>query len=140
VLRKAGKEHVGQLTDKEAVPRWVLIFDEFADLMLERGSKKEMETLLKRLGAKARAAGIHLILGTQRTEASVVTPLLRSNLPARISLKVISERDSNLILEAPDAASLLGRGDLLWRQGAGLTRLQSPFVKREELERLLRLH
>jgi S-DNA-T family DNA segregation ATPase FtsK/SpoIIIE len=98
-----------------------------------------MEPLLKRLGAKARASGIHLVLGTQRTEASVVTPLLRSNLPGRVSLKVASEKDSMLILDAPGAAELLGRGDLLWRQGGDLLRLQSPFVSNEDLEKLLRV-
>jgi S-DNA-T family DNA segregation ATPase FtsK/SpoIIIE len=117
----------------------VVVFDEFADLMLEAKSKRELETLLKRLGAKARAAGIHLILGTQRTEASVVTPLLRSNLPGRISLRVTGDRDSKLILDAAGAAELLGRGDLLWRRGGDLLRLQSPYVGEEELRRTLRV-
>jgi S-DNA-T family DNA segregation ATPase FtsK/SpoIIIE len=100
-----------------------------------------MEALLSRLGAKARASGIHLVLATQRPEASVVTPLLRSNLPGRISLRVISEKDSKLILpEQPDAAHLLGRGDLLWWHGGGLIRLQSPFVTKLELETILRFH
>jgi DNA segregation ATPase FtsK/SpoIIIE-like protein len=139
LLKMHNKEHVAELTGADAVPRWVLVFDEFADLMLDRASKKELETLLKRLGAKARAAGIHLVLGTQRTEAGVVTPLLRSNLPGRISLQVTGERDSNLILEEPDAAYLLGKGDLFWRQGGGLLHLQSPLASREELESLLRL-
>ena len=138
-LKERHKENISELAGSEALPRIVLIFDEFADLMLDKGSKKELETLLKRIGAKARAAGIHLVLGTQRTEASVVTPLLRSNLPGRISLKVISDKDSKLILDAPDAANLLGRGDLFWRQGGGLLRLQSPFVSREELEGQLRI-
>ncbi len=107
--------------------------------MLEKERKKGLETLLKRLGAKARAAGIHLVLGTQRTEASVVTPLLRSNLPGRVSLRVMGERDSKLIVDAPDAAHLLGRGDLLWWQGAACCGLQSPFVARDQLESCLRV-
>ena len=69
-----------------------------------------------------------------------ITPLLRSNLPGRISLQVISEKDSKLILESPEAAHLLGRGDLFWRQGGGLLRLQSPFVTKDELGSLLKLH
>jgi S-DNA-T family DNA segregation ATPase FtsK/SpoIIIE len=138
VLQRLGKEHVGELTGADALPRVVAVFDEFADLMADRGSKKELEALLKRLGAKARAAGIHLVLGTQRPEASVVTPLLRSNLPGRISLLVGSEKDSKLILDQPDAAYLLGRGDLFWKQGGGLTRLQSPLVTRDELQAALR--
>jgi hypothetical protein len=138
LLRTQGKEHIGELAGADAVPRWVVVFDEFADLMADRGSKRELEALLKRLGQKARAAGIHLALGTQRPEATVVTPLLRSNLPGRISLRVIGERDSKLILEEPDAAYLLGKGDLFWRKGGGLIRLQSPLVSKAELERALR--
>jgi S-DNA-T family DNA segregation ATPase FtsK/SpoIIIE len=73
-------------------------------------------------------------MATQRPEASVVTPLLRSNLPGRVALRVASRADSNLILGEPDASDLLGRGDLLWRQGAGLSRLQSPYITRDRLE------
>jgi len=140
-LLQRGKEHVGELAGADAVPHWVVVFDEFADLMLgDKATKKELEALLKRLGAKARAAGIHLVLGTQRPEASVVTPLLRSNLPGKISLQVASEKESRLILDEPDAAHLLDKGDLLWRRGGSLLRLQSPLVSKEELERSLRLH
>ena len=139
VLAARHKSHVSELAGTDAVPRIVLMFDEFADLMHDPAAKAEMEPLLKRLGAKARASGIHLVLGTQRTEASVVTPLLRSNLPGRVSLKVASEKDSMLILDAPGAAELLGRGDLLWKQGGDLLRLQSPFVSNAGLEKLLRV-
>src|SRR4029450_9018230 len=114
---------------------------EFADLMADKAAKKELEATLKRLGAKARAAGIYLVLSTQRPEAPVVTSLLRSNLPGRISLHVISEKDSKLILsDQPDAAYLLGKGDLFWWHGGGRIRLQSPFVSKPELEKLLRFH
>lgn len=121
------------------MPRWVVVFDEFADLMTDKATKKQLEPLLKRLGAKARAAGIHLILGTQRPEASVVTPLLRSNLPGRIGLQVASEKESKLFLDEPDAAYLFGRGDLVWKRGGGLTRLQSPFVPKAEFDKYLRV-
>jgi hypothetical protein len=140
LLEKLHRQNISELKGADARPRIVLLFDEFADLILDKASKKQMEPLLKRLGAKARAAGIHLILGTQRTEAAVVTPLLRSNLPGRISLQVITDRDSKLILDTPGAANLLGKGDLLWRQGGDLLRLQSGLVKQEELENLLRIH
>lgn len=140
LMQKRRVENVDELRGADVVPRWVVVFDEFADLMADKAGKKELEKFLPRLGAKARAAGIHLVLGTQRPEASVVTPLLRSNLPGRIGLWVTTERDSNLVLDQPDAAHLLGRGDLFWRTGGGLVRLQSPFVTRAELERFLRYH
>jgi energy-coupling factor transporter ATP-binding protein EcfA2 len=139
-LQDRGKEHIGELTGKDSLPRWVLVFDEFADLMTDKASKKQLESYLTRLGAKARAAGIHLVLGTQRPEASVVTPLLRSNLPGRIGLQVPTERDSKIILDEPDAAHLLDKGDLFWRRGGALVRLQSPFVRKEELDAYLRIH
>jgi S-DNA-T family DNA segregation ATPase FtsK/SpoIIIE len=139
LLQTRGKDHVRDLTGADAVPRWVVVFDEFADLMTDKATKRQLEPLLKRLGAKARAAGIHLILGTQRPEASVVTPLLRSNLPGRIGLQVASEKESKLFLDEPDAAYLFGKGDLVWRRGGGLTRLQSPFVPKPEFDKYLRV-
>jgi DNA segregation ATPase FtsK/SpoIIIE, S-DNA-T family len=123
-----------QAEGSDAPPRIFLVFDEFADLMADKEWKKALEAPLRRIGAKSRAAGIHLIMATQRPEASVVTPLLRSNLPGRVALRVASRADSNLIIGETDAADLLGRGDLLWRQGAGLSRLQSPFISRDQLE------
>ncbi|WP_439625031.1 FtsK/SpoIIIE domain-containing protein [Gemmata sp.] len=138
LLQKRGADHVRQLTGADAVPRWVVVFDEFADLMVDRATKNVLEPLLKRLGAKARAAGIHLVLGTQRPEASVVTPLLRSNLPGRIGLQVASEKESKLFLDEPDAAYLFGKGDLVWKRGGGLVRLQSPFVPKAEFDAYLR--
>jgi hypothetical protein len=138
LLQQRGKDHVRHLVGPDAVPRWVIVFDEFADLMVDKSTKKQMEPLLKRLGAKARAAGIHLVLGTQRPEASVVTPILRSNLPGRIGLQVASERESKLFLDEPDAAYLFGKGDLVWKRGGGLIRLQSPFVPKAEFDKYLR--
>ena len=79
------------------------------------------------------------MVGTQRTEASVVTPILRSNLPGRISFQVATDRDSKLILDAPGTAALLGKGDLLWKRGGNLLRLQSPLVDNDGLEKLLRM-
>jgi S-DNA-T family DNA segregation ATPase FtsK/SpoIIIE len=139
LLQSRGKDHVRSLTGADAAPRWVIVFDEFADLMTNKATKKILEPLLQRLGAKARAAGIHLVLGTQRPEASVVTPLLRSNLPGRIGLQVASEKESRLFLDEPDAAYLLGKGDLVWKRGGGLTRLQSPFVPKPEFDKYLRI-
>ena len=139
LLQQRRVDHVRHLTGVDAVPRWVVVMDEFADLMTDKGTKKLLEPLLKRLGAKARAAGIHLVLGTQRPDASVVTPVLRSNLPGKIGLQVGSERESKLFLDGPDAAYLFGKGDLVWKRGGGLVRLQSPFVPKDEFNRLLRV-
>ncbi|WP_143393491.1 FtsK/SpoIIIE domain-containing protein [Fimbriiglobus ruber] len=139
LLQRRGVDHIQKLTGTDAVPRWVIVFDEFADLMVDKMTRKQLEPQLKRLGAKSRAAGIHLILGTQRPEASVVTPLLRSNLPGRIGLQVASEKESKLFLDEPDAAYLFGKGDLVWKRGGGLTRLQSPFVPKSEFDKYLRV-
>lgn len=107
--------------------RIVCIFDEYADFMTEKETRKCLEQSIKQLGAMARAAGIHLIIATQRPESGVVTPLIRSNLPGRIALSTASEADSAIILggKQKDSAYLLGKGDLLFPRGARLLRLQS---------------
>jgi DNA segregation ATPase FtsK/SpoIIIE-like protein len=139
VLEEKGLEHVGQLTGKHALPRIVVLFDEFADLMADRETRRDLETTLKRIGALARAAGIHLVLATQRPDKDVVTPLLRANLPTRVCLRVDSERNSNIILDEEGGERLLGRGDLFWKFGGGMIRLQGAFVTKDELEKALRV-
>ncbi|MGB3206288.1 MAG: DNA translocase FtsK [Crinalium sp.] len=111
----------------QPLPRIVCIFDEYADFMAEKPTREALELSIKRLGAMARAAGIHLIIATQRPEAKVVTPLIRSNLPGRVALRTASEADSTIILggKQTEAAYLLGKGDLLYQAGANLLRLQS---------------
>jgi S-DNA-T family DNA segregation ATPase FtsK/SpoIIIE len=114
----------------QPLPRIVCIFDEYADFMAEKAIATELESSIKRLGAMARAAGIHLIVATQRPEARVVTPLIRSNLPGRVALRTASDADSMLILGGKhgEAVNLLGKGDLLHLRGAQLLRLQSLFA------------
>lgn len=109
----------------QILPRIVCIFDEYADFMSEKDSRNALEQNIKRLGAMAGAAGIHLIIATQRPEAKVVTLIIRSNLPGRVALKTASEADSAIILggKQTTAAYLLGKGDLLF--GTSLQRLQS---------------
>ncbi|CAK9062766.1 DNA translocase FtsK, partial [Durusdinium trenchii] len=140
LLQQQQLDNLDQLQAKtgDAPPRIVLICDEFADLMADNETKADLEQPLKQLSSKARAAGIHLILATQRPEANVVTPLIRSNLPGRICLRVKSKGDSSIVMNRPDACELLGKGDLLWERGAGMIRLQSPLATREELEDALR--
>jgi S-DNA-T family DNA segregation ATPase FtsK/SpoIIIE len=139
VLQSKGLEHVGQLKGQDGLTRIVVVFDEFADLMAEPESKRELEGSLKRIGALARAAGIHLVLATQRPDKDVVTPLLRANLPTRICLRVDGERNSKIILDEEGGENLLGNGDLFWKQGSGMLRLQGAFAPKQELEKLLRI-
>jgi S-DNA-T family DNA segregation ATPase FtsK/SpoIIIE len=98
--------------------------------MAEKDTRKELELSIKRLGAMARAAGIHLIIATQRPEAGIVTPIIRSNLPGRVALRTASVADSKIVLGGTqiEAAYLLGKGDLLYQAGAQLIRLQSLFA------------
>lgn len=120
-----------KVESSQRLPRIVCIFDEYADFMAEKETAKALEQSIKRLGAKARAAGIHLIIATQRPEARVVTPLIRSNLPGRIALRTASAADSKIILGDDEtiASTLLGKGDLLYKSGASSQRLQSLFVQ-----------
>lgn len=113
------------------LPPIVCIFDEYADFMADKDTRTHLEQSIKRLGAMARAAGIHLIIATQRPEANVVTPIIRSNLPGRVALRTASEADSMIILGGKqiEAAYLLGKGDLLYQVGSQLQRLQSLFAK-----------
>ena len=123
-----------QRADK-SLPRIVCIFDEYADFMAEKESRSALEQSIKRLGAMARAAGIHLIIATQRPEARVVTPIIRSNLPGRVALRTASEADSRIVLGGKEnaAAYLLGKGDLLYQLGSKLHRLQSLYAKNIDL-------
>ncbi|BCL34901.1 DNA translocase FtsK [Nostoc sp. MS1] len=116
---------------QKPLPRIACIFDEYADFMAEKEVRKALEQSIKRLGAMARAAGIHLIIATQRPEAGVVTPIIRSNLPGRVALRTASEADSKIVLGGTEtsAAYLLGKGDLLYQIGPQLHRLQSLFAK-----------
>ncbi|MDF5713045.1 MAG: DNA translocase FtsK [Rhizonema sp. NSF051] len=112
---------------RQPLPRIVCIFDEYADFMTEKEIRLPLEQSIKRLGAMARAAGIHLIVATQRPEAKVVTPIIRSNLPGRVALRTASIADSAIVLGGTEtsAAYLLGKGDLLYQVSSQLQRLQS---------------
>jgi S-DNA-T family DNA segregation ATPase FtsK/SpoIIIE len=119
-----------------ALPRIVCIFDEYADFMAEKEIRTILEQSIKRLGAMARAAGIHLIISTQRPEASIVTTIIRSNLPGRVALRTSSQADSCIILggkEKTTAAYLLGKGDLVYQGGSQLQRLQSLLAQTIQL-------
>ena len=125
--------------DVEAPPRLVVICDEFADLMSDAELKKELDQSLQKMASKARAAGIHLVLATQRPDKDVFSMQVRSNLPGRVCLRVASAADSRIVLESTEAADLLGKGDLLWKDGIGKLRLQSPLVDSGDLCSALRI-
>ncbi|ALE17608.1 Cell division protein FtsK [Altererythrobacter epoxidivorans] len=119
--------------DYEPLPQIVLIVDELADLMVTVG--KEIEVLIQRLSQKSRAAGIHLIMATQRPSVDVITGVIKANLPTRISFKVTSRIDSRTILGEQGAEQLLGKGDMLYKPNTGaMVRVHGPFVSDEEVE------
>jgi DNA segregation ATPase FtsK/SpoIIIE, S-DNA-T family len=119
----------------EPMPQIVIIVDELADLMMTAG--KEVEFLIQRLAQKARAAGIHLIMATQRPSVDVITGVIKANLPTRISFHVTSKIDSRTILGEQGAEQLLGKGDMLYMAGGRqLTRIHGPFVSDDEVRRV----
>ena len=115
------------------LPYIVVVIDEMADLMMVAG--KEVETAVQRLAQMARAAGIHVIMATQRPSVDVITGTIKANFPTRISFQVISKFDSRTILGEQGAEQLLGMGDLLHMQGGGrIARVHGPFVRDEEVK------
>jgi len=118
------------------MPLIVVVVDEVADLMMTAG--KEIEAAIQRLSQKARAAGIHLIVATQRPSVDVLTGVIKANLPSRISFRVSSKIDSRTILGEPGAEQLLGQGDLLFMMpGERIVRVHGPLVTEEEVERVV---
>jgi S-DNA-T family DNA segregation ATPase FtsK/SpoIIIE len=120
----------------EPMPFIVVVIDEMADLMIVAG--KEIESAVQRLAQMARAAGIHLIMATQRPSVDVITGTIKANFPTRISYQVTSKIDSRTILGESGAEQLLGMGDLLFMAGGGrIRRLHGPFVSDAEVERVV---
>ncbi len=121
----------------ESLPYIVVVIDEMADLMMVAG--KEIETTVQRLAQMARAAGIHVIMATQRPSVDVITGTIKANFPTRISFQVISKFDSRTILGEQGAEQLLGQGDMLTMTGGGrITRVHGPFVGDGEVEDVVR--
>jgi DNA segregation ATPase FtsK/SpoIIIE, S-DNA-T family len=120
----------------EQMPHIVVVIDEVADLMMVAG--KDIEAAVQRLAQMARAAGIHLIMATQRPSVDVITGTIKANFPTRISYQVTSKIDSRTILGEQGAEQLLGMGDLLWMASGGkIVRVHGPFVADEEVERVV---
>jgi DNA segregation ATPase FtsK/SpoIIIE, S-DNA-T family len=122
--------------DATELPLIVVVVDEMADLMLVAG--KDIEAAIQRLAQMARAAGIHIIMATQRPSVDVITGTIKANFPTRISFQVTSKIDSRTILGEGGAEQLLGRGDMLYMAGGGrVTRVHGPFVSDEDVERVV---
>ena len=125
-----------QPLDMEPLPFIVVVVDEMADLMLVAG--KDIEAAVQRLAQMARAAGIHLIMATQRPSVDVITGTIKANFPTRISFQVTSKIDSRTILGEQGAEQLLGQGDMLYMIGGGrISRVHGPFVSDAEVERVV---
>jgi S-DNA-T family DNA segregation ATPase FtsK/SpoIIIE len=137
-LAAAGHENLAHRGADAAMPYWLIVFDEFADLIVSgKKEKQAFETLVTRLAQKGRAAGIHLVLATQRPDRNIVSGLLKANLPLKVCLRVTSAVNSQIVLDAPGAEKLVGHGDLLCDgAGPGPIRAQSPYIRPEELRKL----
>jgi S-DNA-T family DNA segregation ATPase FtsK/SpoIIIE len=121
----------------ETMPYIVVIVDEMADLMMVAG--KDIEGAIQRLAQMARAAGIHLIMATQRPSVDVITGTIKANFPTRISFQVTSKIDSRTILGEMGAEQLLGMGDMLFMAGGGrIQRVHGPFVSDDEVEEVVK--
>jgi S-DNA-T family DNA segregation ATPase FtsK/SpoIIIE len=131
------EQQAGEPETLQKLPYIVVIVDELSDMMMVVG--KKVEELIARLAQKARAAGIHMILATQRPSVDVITGLIKSNIPTRIAFQVSSKIDSRTILDQQGAEQLLGSGDMLYLPpGAGLpTRVHGAYVSDGELQRVI---
>ena len=137
LMGEFGVRNIEGLHEKgEKMPYLVIVIDEFADLILSKAGKT-IETNVCRLAAKARAAGIHLVLATQRPSVDVITGLIKSNFPTRVSFRVTSPIDSRTILSTQGAEQLLGKGDMLYKSGIATTRLHASYVDEESIEDLV---
>ncbi len=141
-IKKSSKRSIeGRLNKKiswkfEELPYIVIVIDELADLMLTQ--RNEVERPITRIAQKARAAGIHMVMATQRPSADIVTGLIKTNFPTRVSFKVSSGIDSRTILDQPGAEKLLGNGDMLFlAQGQAIERLQGSYMSEDEVKRVV---
>jgi S-DNA-T family DNA segregation ATPase FtsK/SpoIIIE len=134
---ETGKPKIEQVPlDMKILPFIVVIVDEMADLMLVAG--KDIETSIQRLAQMARAAGIHIIMATQRPSVDVITGVIKANFPTRISFQVTSKIDSRTILGEQGAEQLLGKGDMLYMAGGSkINRIHGPFVADDEVEKVV---
>ena len=137
LMTKEGVRNIDGYNAKHALsmPYIVVVVDEMSDLMLVAG--KEIESYIQKLSQMARAAGIHIIMATQRPSVDVITGTIKANFPTRISFQVTSKIDSRTILGEQGAEQLLGKGDMLYMSSANkIVRIHAPFVAEEEIEKI----
>ena len=133
-MEEEGVDDISRLAAKSRLkwPRIVCVCDEYADLVANRVERREVESRIARLGSKARAAGVHLIIATQRPSRDIVEGTLKANLSAKVALRVNSSIESRLVLGVSGAESLLGEGDLLYQDAGAPLRLQGAFLSGAE--------
>ena len=137
LMTKVGVKNIDSYNSKHklSMPYIVVIVDEMSDLMLVAG--KEIESYIQKLSQMARAAGIHIIMATQRPSVDVITGTIKANFPTRISFQVSSKIDSRTILGEQGAEQLLGKGDMLYMSSANkIIRIHAPFVSEHEIEKI----
>jgi S-DNA-T family DNA segregation ATPase FtsK/SpoIIIE len=137
LMTKVGVRNIDGYNEKHKIsmPYIVVIVDEMSDLMLVAG--KDIENYIQKLSQMARAAGIHIIMATQRPSVDVITGTIKANFPTRISFQVTSKIDSRTILGEQGAEQLLGKGDMLYMTSANrVTRIHAPFVSEDEIEKI----
>jgi DNA segregation ATPase FtsK/SpoIIIE, S-DNA-T family len=118
---------------KKDIPFYILVFDEFADLVHSgREEKKKFETMVARIAAKGRAAGVHLVVATQRPDRETVTGLVKANLLLKVCFRVTNSVNSTIVLDQPGSEKLLGRGDFFCHRGNGLERGQASLISQQE--------
>ena len=141
-LRESGTrsivEYNSKVGESDRLPWWLVVLDEYADLTSDPAMKKEIEGELKRLAQKARAAGIHVIIATQKPSAEVISTNLRANLPAQLALRVKSSTESRVIMDDSGAEMLNGKGDAYLKAGGSTTRVQCGLVTKEETEKIIK--
>ena len=121
-----------RIKDRDAPPRIVCFCDEYGNLVAQKKEREKIETAINQLGAKARAAGIHLVIATQDPRAKILSPALKANLAGRVCLKTTSATQSQMMLEENGAEALLGHGDLLFKTTGEPVRLQAPLLEDDE--------
>lgn len=129
------KEYNDKAGEKDKLPAIIIIIDEYADMVSNKGYK-ELAANIQRIAQKARAAGMYMLIATQRPSAKVIDGVIKANLPSRIAFSVASHIDSMNILDASGAEDLIGAGDMLFEQGGYIKRLQSPYISTEEIGRV----